>query len=215
MGELEVQIKSLLDKGFIDYSKSPYGTLVFFGKKSDGTFRLVCDWQELNKITKRNEACLPNINDLFDTIQGSKYSSKLDLRSGYKQGRIREADVYKTALNTHLGHFEFKGLGFGLCNAPATFQSLMTQILRPYLRKFVVVFLDDILIFSSNWQEHLQHVKLVLQALWEHQLYCKLPKCLFGAVETLYLGHVVSGHTIAPDQEKLKAVLQVHMLGFR
>ena len=122
------------------------------------------------------------------------------------QVRSREADVYKTAFNTLLGHFEFKVMGFGLCNAPATFQSLMTEILRPYLRKFVVVFLDDILIFSSNWQEHLEHVKLVLQALREHQLYCKLSKCLFGAVETLYLGHVVSGHTMAPDQEKLKAV---------
>ena len=97
-------------------------------------------------------------------------------------------------------------MGFGLCNAPATFQSLLTQILRPYLRKFVVVFLDDMLIFSFNWQEHLEHVKLVLQALREHQLCCKLSKCLFGAVETLYLGHVVSGHTIAPDQEKMKAV---------
>ena len=97
-------------------------------------------------------------------------------------------------------------MGFGLCNAPATFQSLMTQILRPYLRKVVVVFLDDILIFSSNWQEHLEHVKLVSQALREHQLYCKLSKCLFGAVETLYLGHVVSGHIIAPGQEKLKAI---------
>ena len=97
-------------------------------------------------------------------------------------------------------------MGFGLCNAPATFQSLMTQILRPYLRKFVVVFLDDILIFSSNWKEHLDHVRMVLQALQEHQLYCKPSKCLFGAVEIHYLGHVISGYTTAPDQEKLKAV---------
>ena len=152
LDELEVQIKSLLDKGFIDYSKSPYGSPVFFVKKSDGTFRLVCDWRELNKITIKNEACLPNINDLFDTIQGSKYFSKLGLRSSYNQVRIREADVHKTAFNTPLGHFEFKVMGFGLCKAPATFQSLMTQILRPYLRKFVVVFLDNILIFRSNWQ---------------------------------------------------------------
>ena len=160
----------------------------------------------LNKITVKNEACLPNIDDLFDTIQGSKYFSKLDLRSGYNQVRIREEDVHKTAFNTPLGHFQVKVMGFGLCNDPATFQSLMTQILRPYLRKFVVVFLDDILIFSSNWKEHLDHVRMVLQALREHQLYCKPSKCLFGAVEILYLGHVISGYTIAPDQEKLKAV---------
>ena len=206
LDELQTQLTGLLEKGFIEYSKSPYGAPVFFVKKSDGSFRLVCDWRELNKITIKNEACLPNIDDLFDTIQGSKYFSKLDLRSGYNQVRIREDDIHKTAFSTPLGHFQFRVMGFGLCNAPATFQSLMTQILRPYLRKFVVVFLDDILIFSSNWQEHLKHVRLVLQALREHQLFCKLSKCLFGAVEILYLGHVISGHTIAPDQEKLKSV---------
>ena len=141
---------------------------MFFIKKADGTFRLVCDWRELNKITVKNEACLPNIDDLFDTIQGSKYFSKLDLRSGYNQVRIREEDVHKTVFNTPLGHFQFKVMGFGLCNAPATFQSLMTQILRPYLRKLVVVFLDDILIFCSYWKEPLDHVRMVLQALREH-----------------------------------------------
>ena len=124
----------------------------------------------------------------------------------YNQVCFREEDVHKTAFNTPLGHFQFKVIGFGLCNAQATFQSLMTQILRPYLRKFVVVFLDDILIFSSNWKEHLDHMRMVLQALREHQLYCKPSKCLFGAVKILYLGHVISGYTIAPDQEKLKAV---------
>lgn len=206
MDELQAQLTSLLDKGFIEHSKSPFGAPVFFVKKSDGSFRLVCDWRELNKITIKNEACLPNIDDLFDTIQGSKYFSKLDLRSGYHQVRIREEDVPKTAFNTPLGHFQFKVMGFGLCNAPATFQSLMTQVLRPYLRKFVVVFLDDILIFSSNWREHLDHVRLVLETLRKHQLFCKPSKCLLGALETLYLGHIISGHTIAPDPEKLKAV---------
>ena len=122
--------------------------LFFFIKKSDGSFRLVCDWRELNKITVKNEACLPNIDDIFDTIQGSKYFTKLDLRSGYNQVRVRDEDVAKTAINTPLGHYEFKVMGFGLCNAPATFQSLMNDVLRPYLRKFVVVFLDDILGFS-------------------------------------------------------------------
>ena len=180
--------------------------LSFFIKKSDGSFRLVCDWRELNKITVKNEACLPNIDDIFDTIQGSKYFTKLDLRSGYNQVRVRDEDVAKTAINTPLGHYEFKVMGFGLCNAPATFQSLMNDVLRPYLRKFVVVFLDDILIFSRNWKEHVKHVRLVLETLRKHQLYCKPSKCLFGATETLYLGHCVTGSTIAPDRKKLQAV---------
>ena len=154
----------------------------------------------------KNEACLPNIDDIFDTIQGSKYFTKLDLRSGYNQVRVRDEDVAKTAINTPLGHYEFKVVGFGLCNAPATFQSLMNDVLRPYLRKFVVVFLDDTLIFSRNWKEHVKHVRLVFETLQKHQLYCKPSECLFGATETLYLGHCITGSTIAPDRKKLQAV---------
>ena len=175
-------------------------------KKADGSLRLVCDWRQLNKITIDNEACLPNMDDLFDTVQGCKYFTKLDLHSGYNQVRIREDDIPKTAINTPLGHFQFKVMGFGLCNAPATFQSLMNEVLRPYLRKFVVVFLDDILIFSKTWEEHLTHVRTIFTALREQQLYCKPSKCLFGATETLYLGHVITGSTIAPDPQKLEAV---------
>lgn len=206
LDELQTQLGSLLEKGLIEPSRSPFGAPVFFVKKSDGSLRLVCDWRELNKITVKNEACLPNIDDIFDTVQGSKFFTKLDLRSGYNQVRIDEEDVPKTAINTPLGHFQFKVMGFGLCNAPATFQSLMNDVLRPYLRKFVVVFLDDILIFSRSWKEHLEHVHLVLEALRKHQLFGKLSKCLFGATETLYLGHCISGSTIAPDPQKLLAV---------
>ena len=193
MDELQRQITALLEKGFIEPSKSPFGAPVFFVKKADGSLRLVCDWRQLNKITIDNEACLPNMDDLFDTVQGCKYFTKLDLHSGYNQVRIRENDIPKTAINTPLGHFQFKVMGFGLCNAPATFQSLMNEVLRPYLRKFVVVFLDDILIFSKTWEEHLTHVRTVFTALREQQLYCKPSKCLFGATETLYLGHVITG----------------------
>ena len=146
------------------------------------------------------------MDDLFDTVQGCKCFTKLDLHSGYNQVRIRENDIPKTAINTPLGHFQFKVMGFGLCNAPATFQSLMNEVLRPYLRKFVVVFLDDILIFSKTWEEHLTHVRTVFTALREQQLYCKPSKCLFGATETLYLGHIITGSTIAPDPQKLEAV---------
>ena len=206
MDELQKQISALLHRGLIEPSKSPYGAPVFFVKKADGSLRLVCDWRELNRITIKNEACLPNMDDLFDTVQGSKYFTKLDLHSGYNQVRIRGEDIPKTAVNTPLGHFQFKVMGFGLCNAPATFQTLMNEVLRPYLRKFVIVFLDDILIFSRTWDEHLEHVHAVLDAIRRHQLYCKPTKCLIGALEVLYLGHIITGTTIAPDWEKLKTV---------
>ena len=127
LDELQKQISILLERGFIEPSKSPYGAPVFFVKKKDGSLRLVCDWRQLNKITVNNEACLPNMDDLFDTVHGCKYFSKLDLHSGYNQVRIREKDIPKTAIHTPLGHFQFKVMEFGLCNAPATFQSLMNM----------------------------------------------------------------------------------------
>ena len=174
LDELQLQITDLLKKGLIEPSKSPYGAPVFFVRKSDGTLRMVCDWRELNKITIKNQTCLPSIDDLFDTVQGNIYFTKLDLRSGYNQIRINDADVPKTAINTPLGHFQFQVMGLGLRNAPGTFQSLMNSILSPYLRKFVVVFLDDILIFSRTWEEHVGHIRTVLDALRENQLYGKL-----------------------------------------
>ena len=165
LNELQRQLTSLLEKGFIQPSKSPFGAPVFFVKKADGSLRLVSDWRDLNRITVKNEACMPNVDDLFDTVQGSRFFTKLDLHSGYNQVRIRTEDIPKTAINTPLGHFEFKVMGFGLCNAPATFQAMMNLVLRPHLRKFVVVFLDDILIFSKTWDEHLDHIRIVLQTL--------------------------------------------------
>ena len=144
LDELQAQLTVLLEKGLVEPSKSPIGAPVFFVKKSGGSLRLVCDWRELNRITIRNEACLPNTDDLFDTMQGSKFFKKLDLHSGYIQVRVRESNIPKTSINTPLGHFQYKLMGFGLCNAPATFMSLMNHVLQPYLRKFVVVFLDDI-----------------------------------------------------------------------
>ena len=142
LDELQAQLSALLEKGLIEPSKSPFGAPVFFVKKTDGSWRLVCDWRELNRITVKNEACLPNTDDLFDTIQGSKYFTKLDLHSGYNQVRVRESDIPKTAINTHLGHFQYKVMGFGLCNAPATFMCLINHILGPSLRRFVVVCLE-------------------------------------------------------------------------
>ena len=206
LNELQRQLAALLDKGFIQPSRSPFGAPVFFVKKADGSLRLVCDWRDLNRITVKNEACLPNVDDLFDTVQGSRFFTKLDLHSGYNQVRIRAEDIPKTAINTPLGHFEFKVMGFGLCNAPATFQAMMNLVLRPYLRKFVVVFLDDILIFSRTWNQHLDHIRTILQVLRDHQLFCKPSKCVFCVTEVLYLGHAITGTSISPDPNKLKAV---------
>ena len=179
---------------------SPYNAPVFFIKKKDGGFRLVCDWRQLNKITVKNKACLPNIDDLFDTVLGSKYFTKLDLASGYHQVRIRESDIPKTAINTPIGHFEFKVMGFGLTNAPATFSSMMSRVLQPFLRKSVVVFLDDILIYSRTWNDHLRHISEGLGALRCHELFCKPSKCEFAASSMNFLGHCITGSTLAPDE---------------
>lgn len=206
MDELHSQISVLLERGFLEPSKSPFGAPVFFVKKADGSLRMVCDWRDLNKITIKNKACLPNVDDLFDAIQGSTYFSKLDLHSGYNQIRIRKEDIPKTAINTAFGHFQFRVMGFGLTNAPATFQSMMNELLRPYLRKFVVVFLDDILIFSKSWKEHLEHVRIILETLQRHKLFCKPKKCQFAAQDILFLGHKITGYTIAPDPQKIEAV---------
>ena len=208
MDELHAQLSELLKKKLIEPSKSPYGAPVFFVKKADGSLRLVCDWRQLNRITIKNKACLPNIEDLFDTIQGSNFFTKLDLRSGYHQIRINERDIPKTAINTPFGHYQFRVMGFGLTNAPATFQTLMNSILQPYLRRFVVVFLDDILIFSKTWEDHLQHVETVFKVLRANKLYCKPSKCEFAIREVLFLGHKVSGTSISPDPEKIKAVAE-------
>ena len=208
LDELQRQLQELLEHGFIETSNSPYGAPVFFIKKADGSLRLVCDWRALNRITTKVQACLPNIEDLFDCVRGARYFSKLDLKSGYHQVRVQEEDVPKTAINTPFGQFQYRVMGFGLTNAPATFMSVMNDVLRPFLRKCVIVFLDDILVFSRSWREHLCHVDAVLRALKEDSLFCNPAKCQFGMLEVKFLGHVVSGSSLSPDPEKLEAVEQ-------
>ena len=206
LDELQKQLQDLLNHGFIEPSSSPYGAPVFFIKKSDGSLRLVCDWRPLNKITIKVQACLPNIEDLFDTLRGAKYFLRLDLKRGYHQVRVNENDAPKTAINTPFGQYQFRVMGFGLTNAPATFMSLMNEVMRPFLRKCVVVFLDDILVFSSSWQEHLDHLESVLSALEEAELFCNGSKRLFAVQRVKFLGHIITAETVAPDPEKLIAV---------
>ncbi|GJR83648.1 putative reverse transcriptase domain-containing protein [Tanacetum coccineum] len=165
MKELSEQLKELSDKGFIRPSSSPWGAPVLFVKKKDGSFRMCIDYRELNKLTVKNRYPLPRIDDLFDQLQGSSVYSKIDLRSGYHQLRVREEDIPKTAFRTRYGHYEFQVMSFGLTNAPAVFMDLMNRVCKPYLDKFVIVFIDDILIYSKNKQEHEEHLKQILELL--------------------------------------------------
>ncbi|GJU48316.1 putative reverse transcriptase domain-containing protein [Tanacetum coccineum] len=158
---------------------SPWGAPVLFVKKKDGSFRMCIDYRELNKLTVKNRYPLPRIDDLFDQLQGSSVYSKIDLRSGYHQLRVREEDIPKTAFRTRYDHYEFQVMPFGLTNAPAVFMDLMNRVCKPYLDKFVIVFIDDILIYSKNKQEHEEHLKLILELLKKEELYAKFSKCEF------------------------------------
>ncbi|GJW50054.1 putative reverse transcriptase domain-containing protein [Tanacetum coccineum] len=176
MQELFGQLQELQDKGFIRPSHSPWGAPVLFVKKKDGSFCMCIDYRELNKITIKNRYPLPRIDDLFDQLQGACYFSKIDLRSGYHQLRVHEDDIPKTAFRTRNGHFEFTVMPFGLTNAPAVFMDLMNRVCKPYLYKFVIVFIDDILIYSKTKEEHEVHLKLVLELLRKEKLYAKFSK---------------------------------------
>ncbi|GJT49472.1 putative reverse transcriptase domain-containing protein [Tanacetum coccineum] len=176
MKELSEQLKELSDKGFIRPSSSPWGAPVLFVKKKDGSFRMCIDYRELNKLTVKNRYPLPRIDDLFDQLQGSSVYSKIDLRSGYHQLRVREEDIPKTAFRTRYGHYEFQVMPFGLTNAPAVFMDLMNRVCKPHLDKFVIVFIDDILIYSKSKQEHEKHLKIILDLLKKEELYAKFSK---------------------------------------
>ncbi|GJT68583.1 putative reverse transcriptase domain-containing protein [Tanacetum coccineum] len=197
MKELSEQLKELSDKGFIRPSSSPWGAPVLFVKKKDGSFRMCIDYRELNKLTVKNRYPLPRIDDLFDQLQGSSVYSKIDLRSGYHQLRVREEDIPKTAFRTRYGHYEFQVMPFGLTNAPAVFMDLMNRVCKPYLDKFMIVFIDDILIYSKNKQEHEEHLKLILELLKKEELYAKFSKCKFWIPKVQFLGHVIDSQGLA------------------
>ena len=187
--ELRKQLKELLEAKFIRPSKSPYGAPVLFQKKKDGTLRMCNDYRALNKQTVKNKYSIPLIANLFDRLHGAKVFSKLDLRKGYYQVRIAEGDEPKTAIVTRYGSFEFLVMPFGLTNALATFFTLMQQVLADFIDKFVVVYLDDIVVYSNDVKDHVGHLRLVLQALRENSLYVKKEKCSFGMNEVSFLGH--------------------------
>ncbi|KAI3821419.1 hypothetical protein L1987_08987 [Smallanthus sonchifolius] len=206
MQELASQLQELSDKGFIRPSHSPWGAPVLFVKKKDGSFRMCIDYRELNKLTIKNRYPLPRIDDLFDQLQGSTCFSKIDLRSGYHQLRVQEEDIPKTAFQTRYGHYEFMVMPFGLTNAPAVFMDLMNHVCKPYLDKFLIVFIDDILIYSKTKADHEQHLRLVLDLLRKEQLYAKFSKCEFWLKEVQFLGHIVNDKGIHVDPAKIEAV---------
>ena len=205
--ELKVQMEELVSKGFVRPSTSPWGAPVLFVKKKDGSLRLCIDYRELNKVTIRNQYPLPRIDDLFYQLQGAKVFSKIDLRSGYHQLKIRSEDVPKTAFRTRYGHYEFLVMPFGLTNAPAVFMDLMNRIFLPYLDQFVIVFIDDILIYSGSKEDHEEHLTVVLQILRENQLHAKFSKCQFWLDSVAFLGHVISAEGVYVDPQKIEAIM--------
>ncbi|GAB2266340.1 hypothetical protein Dimus_037888 [Dionaea muscipula] len=204
--ELHTQLKELLEKGFIRPSVSPWGAPVLFVKKKDRTMRLCIDYREINKVTIKNRCPLPSIDDLFDQLQGAKVFSKIDLRSGYHQLRVAEGDIAKTAFRTRYGHYEFLVMPFGLTNAPADFMDLMQRVFGPYLDRFNIVFIDDILIYSRSREEHVEHLRLALGILREKQLYAKFKKCAFWLENIAFLCHIVDKNGVSVDRTKIEAI---------
>ncbi|GJV87055.1 putative reverse transcriptase domain-containing protein [Tanacetum coccineum] len=203
--ELSGKSRNPIDKVSFDQMIIALGERMFV-KKKDGSFRMCIDYRELNKLTVKNRYPLPRIDDLFDQLQGSQFFSKIDLRSGYHQLRVHEDDIPKTAFRTRYGHFEFTVMPFGLTNAPAVFMDLMNRVCRPYLDKFVIVFIDDILIYSKTREEHVEHLRLVLGLLKKEKLYAKFSKCEFWLREVQFLRHVINGDGIHVDPSKIEAV---------
>ncbi|KAL8125862.1 hypothetical protein AgCh_013241 [Apium graveolens] len=206
MKELAIQLQELLDKGMIRPSVSPWGAPVLFVKKKDGSMRLCIDYRELNKLTIKNRYPLPRIDDLFDQLKDAIYFSKIDLRTRYHQLKIKPEDISKTAFRTRYGHYEFLVMSFGLTNAPAAFMDLMNRVFKKYLDKCVIVFIDDILIYSRTEAEHVEHLRIALGILKEEQLYAKFSKCEFWRNEVQFLGHAINKEGVLVDPSKIEAV---------
>ena len=204
--ELIRQIKELLNTGYIQPLKALYGAPVLFQRKHDGSFRLYIDYQALNKVTVKNKYPILLIADLFDQLEHAKYFSKLDLRLGYYQVHITEGDEPKTACVTRYRAYEFKVIPFGLTDAPATFCTLINCIFQPYLDQFVVVYLDDIVVYNNTLAEHAEHLRVVFGVLRDNELYVKREKCSFVKPEVDFLGHKIIDGTLLMDKAKVRVI---------
>jgi hypothetical protein len=205
--ELKKQLMELQEVGYIRPNSSPWGAPVLFVQKKYGSQGMCVDYRSLNDVTVKNKYPLPRIEDLFDQMRGARVFSKIDLRSGYHQMKIRPSDIPKTTFSTRYGLYEFTVMSFGLTNEPAYFMDLMNKVLLEYLDSFVVVFIDDILIYSKSESDHEEHLRLVLQKLWDNQLYTKCSKCEFWISEVPFLGHIISNGGISVDPTKVKEIM--------
>jgi hypothetical protein len=185
---------------------APTHHLQYWPRKKDGTWRLYIDYRKLNKFTIKNKFPISVIEDLLDELQGAKVFTKIDLRSGYHQIRMNPTDKPKIAFSTHQGHFEYVVMPFGLTNALATFQTLMNQVLHKYLRQFVLVFFDDILVYSKSEAEHCRHLAKVVHILRQNKLFAKKSKCVFAQEQIKYLGHIITEKEVATNPEKVRVV---------
>ena len=206
--ELKFQLQELLNKGFIRPSVSPWGAPMPFVKKKDGTLRLCVDYRQLNKMIVKNKYLLPRIDDLFDQLKGASVFLNIDLRSGYHQLRIKEADVNKTTFRTRYEHYEFLVMPFGLTNALVAFMDLMNLVFRPYVDQFVVVFINDIFVYSKDREDHDTHLRVVLETLRNEQLYAKLSKCEFWLGEVSFIRHIVLEEGIRVDPKKIEVIIE-------
>ena len=206
--ELKLQLQELLEKGFIHPSVSPWGAPMLFVKKKDCTLWLCVDYRQLNKMAMKNKYPLPKIDDLFDQLKGASVFSKIDLRYGYHQLRIKDTNVHKTTFKMRYGHYEFLVMPFGLTNAPAPFMDLMNSVFPPYVDQFVMVFIDDILVYSKDQENHDTHLWVELETLRKELLYEKLSKCEFWLNGVSFLGHLVSKDGIQVDPRKIEVIIE-------
>ncbi|XP_060181956.1 uncharacterized protein LOC132611554 [Lycium barbarum] len=207
MNAIEGIIQDMLKAETVMPSQSPFASPALLVKKKDSTWRLCVDYRRLNSMTVKNKYPIPIIKDLLDELNGANVFSKIDLRAGYHQVRMKVSDEHKTAFRTHHGLWQFRVMPFGLTNAPATFQSLMNDVFQSQLRKFILVFFDDILIYSKNEEDHFKHLEVVLQVLRQHKLFAKQSKCDFAQSQIEYLGHIISGKGVSTDSRKIAAMV--------